>query len=135
LERIAIPLWIDGYPMTATANINGVVAASGSINFNSPSKRDTFWHLAPRLLRFIFPPFNALGCAFDGRAACIIKEFGSLASLSPLTAFGFEKRPLSMKGHATSVHGQDEHLVADLGVSFSVERFAALRRREFFVFG
>jgi hypothetical protein len=28
------------------------------------------------------------GCAFDGRAACIIKEFGSLASLSSPIAFG-----------------------------------------------
>jgi hypothetical protein len=31
-----------------------------------------------------------------------------------------------MKGHATSVHGEDEPFVADFGVSFSVERYAAL---------
>ena len=38
------------------------------------------------------------GCPFDGRAASIIKEFGSRASLSSPIAFAFPQRPPFRKG-------------------------------------
>src|SRR5262249_35290416 len=65
-----------------------MAAASASINFNSPSKGDTFWHLASRLLRFIIAlvVFNAqvVGLA-DVRVTFTLSPTGS--SLPPPSSF------------------------------------------------